>query len=146
MLVGTVRSFFTNITPPPPSHRGQKIQTNVQRMMKIWKDRRVYTAEFIEQMAIILEPIKPQTVAQDAKPTEFKVSLSVAQHSFLIPPYLCSKLSLLEDALTELGKFEAELKVKSSHLANLRVDIDHPAASLESLKGKHVQLIYPRQS
>ena len=41
----------------------------------------------------------------------------------------------MEDALTELRKFEAELKVKSSHLKNLRVDISNPTASLSQLKG-----------
>ena len=51
------------------------------------------------------------------------------------------QLSLLEDALTELRKFEAELKVKSSHLAHLRVDISHPLASLEQLKGESVVLV-----
>lgn len=45
------------------------------------------------------------------------------------------QLSLLQDALSEFGKFEAELKVKSSHLANLRVDISNPTASLSMLKG-----------
>jgi hypothetical protein len=43
----------------------------------------------------------------------------------------------VEDALTELRKFEAELKVKSAHLKNLRVDISNPTASLSQLKGTY---------
>ena len=42
----------------------------------------------------------------------------------------------MEDSLVELRKFEAELKVKSSYLTNLRVDISNPTASLSQLKGK----------
>ena len=45
------------------------------------------------------------------------------------------KISLLADALTELRKFEAELKVKSSYLTQLRVDVSNPTASLALLKG-----------
>lgn len=47
------------------------------------------------------------------------------------------QLPLLQDALSEFAKFEAELKVKSSHLSNLRVDISNPTASLAMLKGKY---------
>ena len=46
------------------------------------------------------------------------------------------QLPLLQDALSEFAKFEAELKVKTSHLSNLRVDISNPTASLSMLKGK----------
>lgn len=46
------------------------------------------------------------------------------------------QLPLLQDALSEFAKFEAELKVKSSHLSNLRVDISNPTTSLSMLKGK----------
>lgn len=51
-----------------------------------------------------------------------------------------SKLPLLQDALLEFAKFEAELKVKSTHLSNLRVDISDPTASLSMLKGECHQL------
>lgn len=43
----------------------------------------------------------------------------------------------MEDALTELRKFEAELKVKSAHLKNLRVNIANPTSSLSQLKGTY---------
>lgn len=46
------------------------------------------------------------------------------------------QVPLLQDALSEFAKFQAELKVKSAHLSNLRVDISNPTASLSMLKGK----------
>ena len=49
---------------------------------------------------------------------------------------LYTQLPLLQDALSEFAKFQAELKVKSSHLSNLRVDISNPTTSLSMLKGK----------
>ena len=49
---------------------------------------------------------------------------------------VCSfQLQLIRDGFSEFGKFEAELKVKSSLLSNLRVDIFNPSASLSLLKG-----------
>ena len=44
------------------------------------------------------------------------------------------QLSLLEDAMEELRKFEGELKVKSSLLSSLRIDVSS-AESLSKLKG-----------
>lgn len=45
------------------------------------------------------------------------------------------QLALLEDAITELRKFEGELQVKASHLASMRLDASQPSSFL-SLKGK----------
>ncbi len=56
-------------------------------------------------------------------------------HYFFPPPPPPPKVHMLEDALSEFAKFEAELKVKSSHLSNLRVDISNPTTSLAMLKG-----------
>jgi len=46
-----------------------------------------------------------------------------------------AQLSLLEDAMEELRKFEGELKVKSSLLSSLRIDVSS-AESLSKLKGR----------
>lgn len=43
-------------------------------------------------------------------------------------------MSLLGDAITELRKFEGEMKVKSSHFANLRMDVSD-TSTLARLKG-----------
>ena len=56
--------------------------------------------------------------------------------SSTMPSSLTSlQLSLLEDAITELRKFEGELQVKASHLASMRLDASQPSSFL-SLKGK----------
>ena len=45
-----------------------------------------------------------------------------------------TQLPLLQDAMEELRKFEGELKVKSSLLSNLRIDVSS-AESFSRLKG-----------
>ncbi len=60
--------------------------------MKIWKDRKVYTTEFIEELALVLDPSKPRTMNQDGKPAEFKVSLLICYTLYIqvciFPPYI----------------------------------------------------------
>ena len=71
---------------------------------------------------------------------KFPAMLSSVCIIIMFGSFLVLQLPLLQDALSEFAKFEAELKVKSSHLSNLRVDISNPTASLAMLKGKYPTL------
>ena len=46
-------------------------------------------------------------------------------------------MSLLEDALTELRKFEGEMKIKSTAMSQVRMDVSS-TTSLLTLKGVYV--------
>ena len=59
----------------------------------------------------------------------------IIQQLLLLIMHSLAQLSLLEDAMEELRKFEGELKVKSSLLSSLRIDVSS-AESLSKLKGK----------
>ena len=55
--------------------RGQKIQTSVERMFRIWKERRVYDNTFLKELEQLIEPTrKPDVAATKAAPS-FKVSI-----------------------------------------------------------------------
>ena len=56
-------------------YRGQKIQTSVERMFRIWKERRVYDNTFLKELELLIEPTrKPEVAAAKAAPS-FKVSI-----------------------------------------------------------------------
>ena len=65
-----------------------------------------------------------------ARPSVSSLSLS--------PSFPSSQLSLLEDAVIELRKFEGELKIKSSHMSHIRIDVSD-TSSLSQLKGGRSQ-------
>lgn len=52
--------------------RGQKIQTSVERMFRIWKDRRVYSNAFLKELELLIEPVR-KTQVNEPLP-DFKVS------------------------------------------------------------------------
>jgi len=53
--------------------RGQKIQTSVERMFRIWKERRLYDNAFLKELSLLIEPAaKPQV---DTSVAEFKVGV-----------------------------------------------------------------------
>ena len=53
--------------------RGQKIQTSVERMFRIWKERRVYDNSFLKELEQLIEPARQaQTPSQLTGPS-FKV-------------------------------------------------------------------------
>lgn len=103
-------------------------------MFRIWKDRRVYSNAFLKELELLIEPVR-KTQVNEPLP-DFKVSTHTGWVFFWWIQDHLSQLPLLQDALSEFSKFEAELKVKSSHLSNLRVDITNPTTSLSMLKGK----------
>ena len=102
-------------------------------MLRIWKERRLYDNAFLKELNSLIEPARKPEVNEPIPDFEVGVVKSGLYHVL----YMClfPQLPLLEGALTEFSKFEAELKVKSSHLSNLRVDISNPSASLSMLKG-----------
>ena len=53
--------------------RGQKIQTSVERMLRIWKDRRLYDNAFLKELTSLIEPATKPEVEESV--AEFKVSL-----------------------------------------------------------------------
>ncbi|XP_003389152.1 PREDICTED: regulation of nuclear pre-mRNA domain-containing protein 2-like [Amphimedon queenslandica] len=93
--------------------RGLKIQTSVERIIHIWRERRVFEEEYLNELDEILES---KNVAAQSEKIDFKISL-------------------LEDSLVELGKFEGEMKIKSSALSQLPIDVSS-TSSLSQLKDK----------
>lgn len=53
--------------------RGQKIQTSVERMFRIWKERKVYSNAFLKELEMLIEPVR-KTQVNEALP-DFKVTL-----------------------------------------------------------------------
>lgn len=53
--------------------RGQKIQTSVERMFRIWKERRVYSNAFLKELEMLIEPVR-KTQVNEPLP-DFKVLL-----------------------------------------------------------------------
>ena len=51
--------------------RGQKIQTSVERMFRIWKERRLYDNAFLKELNQLIEPSQKPEVAGPV--SEFKV-------------------------------------------------------------------------
>jgi hypothetical protein len=57
--------------------RGQKIQTSVERMFRIWKERRVYDNSFLKELEQLIEPARQaQTPSQLTGPS-FKVGRNI---------------------------------------------------------------------
>ena len=52
-------------------YRGQKIQTSIERMFRIWKERRVYSNAFLKELEHLIEPAKATPVNEPAP--DFKV-------------------------------------------------------------------------
>eukprot|EP00731_Ephydatia_muelleri_P016564 Em0009g988a len=95
---------------------GQKIQSSVERMLRIWRDRKVYDSAYIKEL---LQSI-------DTKKTEKSQGPSVGDDF---------KLTLVEDAVMEFRKFEGEMKIKSAFFSNMRIDVSN-TSSLALLKDK----------
>lgn len=53
-------------------YRGQKIQTSVERMFRIWKERRVYDNAFLKELELLIEPTRKAETPTKASPS-FKV-------------------------------------------------------------------------
>lgn len=51
--------------------RGQKIQTSIERMFRIWKERKVYSNAFLKELELLIEPVR-KTQVNEALP-DFKV-------------------------------------------------------------------------
>lgn len=51
--------------------RGQKIQTSIERMFRIWKDRRVYSNAFLKELELLIEPVRKSQVNESLP--DFKV-------------------------------------------------------------------------
>ena len=51
--------------------RGQKIQTSIERMFRIWKERKVYSNAFLRELELLIEPAK-KVQANEPLP-DFKV-------------------------------------------------------------------------
>ena len=98
------------------------------------------------------EPVADKTQPDPAEPLpDFKVDLSLSSY---VPPNvpsslvlvlggipasllsLCLQLSLLEDAMLELSKFQGEMRVKEASVGSLPIDI-WDSSSLEVLKGEY---------
>ena len=54
---------------------GQKIQTSIERMFRIWKDRKVYNSQFLRELETLIEPTKAPAapVVELPPPPDFKV-------------------------------------------------------------------------
>lgn len=163
--------------------RGLKIQTSVERIIHIWRERRVFEEEYLNELDNILGTctcifitlsscdsyvcIESKNVAAQSEKIDFKVS-SIYSHAIhavtilvltiviflygglgnwvtLLCVYvflysMCVQISLLEDSLVELGKFEGEMKIKSTALSQLPIDVSS-TSSLSKLKGITKSLI-----
>ena len=53
--------------------RGQKIQTSVERMFRIWKDRRVYDNSFLKELEQLIEPARQSQAPSQLTGPSFKV-------------------------------------------------------------------------
>ena len=116
-------------------------------MFRIWKERRLYSNAFLKELELLIEPVRKSQV-NDSLP-DFKVGEPTSFVTCWIHAACCccsSQLPVLQDSLSEFAKFEAELKVKSTHLSNLRVDISNPTTSLAMLKGKFDPHLSPSMS
>lgn len=51
--------------------RGQKIQTSIERMFRIWKERRVYSNAFLKELELLIEPVRKSQVNESLP--DFKV-------------------------------------------------------------------------
>ena len=51
--------------------RGQKIQTSIERLFRIWKERHVYNTAFLKELEMLIEPVR-KTQVNEALP-DFKV-------------------------------------------------------------------------
>lgn len=131
-------------------------------MFRIWRDRKVYDKAFVKQLDQLLSgeasekgspelnlfpvsqclcPIEPkeemrieETLPPETLP-DFKVS-SLPTLSVWLPLSLSFsvQISLLEDAVLELRKFQGEMRVKEASVNSLPMDI-WDASSLGLLKG-----------
>ena len=65
--------------------RGQKIQTSVERMFRIWKERRVYDNSYLKELEQLIEPSrKSQTSSSQPAASSFKV----CSNTLIISQYL----------------------------------------------------------
>ncbi|XP_065912784.1 regulation of nuclear pre-mRNA domain-containing protein 2-like isoform X2 [Dysidea avara] len=99
---------------------GQKIQTSVERMIRIWKERKIFKHKFVTELISLLEPEKVEPEKKIKMPSS--------------PPKMF-QLSLLADAVKEMEKFEGELAVKRANLQALRLNVSDPS-TLSQLKDK----------
>ncbi|KAI6652265.1 Regulation of nuclear pre-mRNA domain-containing protein 2-like [Oopsacas minuta] len=103
---------------------GQKIQTSIERIFKIWKERKVYDKRFIEELKKRIT-MGPHTVIIKLPSAE---NLPIRD----VPDF---KASTLCDALDDMQKFESDLHVKASVMSKLRLDVAD-TRSLSLLKGR----------
>lgn len=57
--------------------RGQKIQTSVERMFRIWKDRRVYDNSFLKELEQLIEPSRQSQAPVQPTGPSFKVCWNI---------------------------------------------------------------------
>jgi regulator of Ty1 transposition protein 103 len=114
-----------------PQICGQKIQSSVERMLRIWRERKVYDKAFVKQLDQLLSGSQPE----EEEAAETAVSVTTPTPTPPPEPVPDFKLSLLEDAVQELSKFHGEMRVKEASVDSLPMDV-WDSSSLSLLKDK----------
>lgn len=103
--------------------RDTKITQSVAKMLRVWKERKVYNSSFVASLLAVLEGKD-----RDHRGSSSRIrSSSIGEHGF--------KVGVLESIVSSMEKLESELAVKSSNIRNLKVDVADPSV-LNRLKDK----------